>query len=583
MSYLPLNNFAQDEEELIVRSFTLLETGEYNPVPIRTYDFNLTGQDEEFLKNRLDSSRESHPTVTTSLFQGRLNGILAPAATPGNDVDIAGGWEQSRFRWQAEIEWKSRLRGSTVTQYVTGYTEPTQIKRFGIDEGRVDPHCRFYITSCVDITESMLNGGRGAGRGFLRMNNSNYVFSDPNFRGSGGRNRGRTKRLMTVSDVISSSSLSDEMRRAYRNEGAYDTTGVIRDRVSLSDRGDSSGPRFLANLINQCNRAYREIGDAYGEDRDEILNQSIVNSAKTTTNDRFLSYLRGALNSKDVQGVFEFDELEQAFPELDRIMDIMFYDSSNQTDFADLLRNQHFDRLDWKLMRHTRDSHTSHLRGKSMVDQAAAILANTLPTIAFECGLSQVIFTVTNRVDSNRLGGKRYAFRYVHMASYSRFAPEVFRERFEAQFSTEVLDNISFDNEMDFEFEFALDTRGDLKMDLFVDDGYSRETVPFCYPAWGANTYSPQISEDNESFYRMSAGVASLNELLADFNESRMGFSTRKNDYRDPMFDDDDIRDDDRESVFDRAYREDQEDDERIAARERGERSDEGSIFSRRD
>ena len=585
MSNMNLNNFAQDEEELVVRSFTMLETGEYNPVPIRTYDFNLTGSDEQFLRNRLDSSRDSHPTVGAGLFQGRLNSILAPAATPGDDVRIAGGWDNPRFRWQAEIQWKSRLRGGVVTQFVTGFTEPTQIKRFGAEEGQVDPRCRFYITSCMDITESMLSDGRGGGRNFLRMNNSNYVFSDPDFRGNGGRSRGRTRRLMTVSDVISSSSLNDEMRRAYKNEGAYDTTGVIRDRVSLSDRGDSNGARFLANLINQSSRAYKEMGSAFGDDRDEITNAAIINSAKSTTKDRFLSYLRSTLNSKDVHGVFEFDELEQAFPDLDRVMDIMFYDSSNQTDFADLLRGQHFDRVDWKLMRHTRGSNTSHLRGTDLVDQTSSILANTLPTIAYESGLSQLVFTVTNRVDSNRLGGRRYAFNYVHMASYSRFAPEIFREQFEARFSVEVLDNVSFDNTADFEFEFALDTRGDLKMDLFIDDGRMRGPVPFCYPAWGANTYSPQISEDNESFYRMSAGVASLNELLADFNESRMGFNERsRRELKDPMMDDEDSRLDDRESVFDRAEREDREDDNRASARDRGDsRSEEGSVFSRRD
>ena len=582
---LNLNNFAQDEEELIVRSFTLLETGEYNPVPIRTYDFSLTGDDELFIRNRLDSSRDSHPTVGAGLFQGRLNGILAPSAKPGSDVRIEGGWDNPRFRWQAEIEWKSKLRGGVVTQFVTGYTEPTRIKRFGDDEGRVDPRCRFYITSCMEITESMLSNGRGGGRNFLRMNNSNYVFSDPNFRGNGGSSRGATRRLMTISDVISSSSLSNEMRNAYRREGAYDTTGIIRDRVSLADRGDSNGARFLANLINQSNKAYKEMGQGYGDDRDEITNTSIINSSKSTTRDRFLSYLRSTLNSKDVQGVFEFDELEQAFPDLDRVMDIMFYDSSNQTDFADLLRNRHFDDVDWKLRRHTRGSNTKHLRGTGLVDQTASIMANTLPTIAYECGLSQMIFTVTNRVDSNRLGGRRYAFNYVHLASFSRFPPEIFREQFEARFSIEVLDNVSFDNEADFEFEFALDTRGDLKMDLFIDDGKMRGMEPFCYPAWGANTYSPQISEDSESFYRMSAGVKSLNELLADFNESRLGFNTERSrrEQRDPMYDDNDPRDDDRESVFDRAEREDREDDDRAASRDRGERSEQGSVFSRRD
>lgn len=583
---LNLNNFAQDEEELRVKSFTLLETGEYNPVHLRPYDFNLGRDDELFLQEQLSNSVDTHPTVTPGIFKGRLNKILAPAATAGSEVQINGGWDLPRFRWIATLEWFSRLRGSRITQVVSGYTDPTNIRRIGHDEGRVDPSCRFYITSCVDIRESRLDGGNRGGRDFFRLNRSDYVFSDPEFRSMGRDSRRPTKRLMRMSDVLSSSTLPSEMVDAYQREGAYDTTGVIRDRATLSSRRDSNAAHFLTGLINHNSRAFSEYGQAAGDDRGEIMNTAIHNSTTSTTSDRFLSYLRSTLQSKDVSGVFEFDELESAFQDLDRVMNIMFYDSSNQTDFADLLRSTHMDRIDWKLMRHTRSSNTEHLRGSGLVDQAASILANTIPTIAFECGLGQVIFAVTNRVDSNRLGGRRYHFSYVWMSSLSKIPPEYFREQFEARVATEILDNISFDNIMDFEFEIALDVQGDIKMDLFVDDGHSRNSVPFCYPAWGASLYSPQVTEDNKAFYRMTEGVRGLQEMVSNFNEARMGYSARDlRNRRDPMYDDNDSRMESRDSVFDTAEREDRDDDDRRASRDRERDSDqeESSIFARRD
>lgn len=515
------NDVGNNSESLTIRRFVMFETGTYNPVHLRPFALNLTSEFKHLLEDEIDRTSSVSRTApgnnqgrfTPNSFRGRLFEFFAPTATPGAEVKVTEGWNTRRFIWMMEIDWYSPVSNSVITQMVTGSTDPTEVSMSGL----IDPNLTFYINSCFDIRMTSMGSG---GKTVPRLLSSTHLISDPDY------SRHSPLHLMRHTDVLQASTIPQEYRAELNRMNAFTNTGIITDRAEASSRGDTNASSYLSNLISRHNQSLTSSG--FDASPEEAISQTIYNTSTTTSNNRFLSYLRNAHIHFNSRNAFTYSELQVAFSGIDDILEVGLQGEFDTTGVA---QNEMGSVPAWMLSTHTQHTGTNRLNGSRLIDQFAAILATSLPPIALECGFSEMTFSVTNMVNHTLPGELPYVFHYLHLKNLSTGGIDILSRQFEARVMTELLDNLSFNNSLDFHLLVRLKVTGDIKMEITLDDGVSVPNEPYCYPSFCDNLYSPMVTDNRDQLSELAYSVGTILDISNNAYGVQVGQSMESDPY----------------------------------------------------
>lgn len=435
-------------------------TGTYNPMFARPFITNVDGHTLGIVVDRALNSGTGK--LTGAALAGATTGILTPNPTAGAEIQIGGGWNESRIRFFMEVECQSSL-GTTSIYYLQGYTSYPGIS----DSGAIDPQMEFIFNSFVSVSRVMQPTPAGYVTRDI-VSNSGQIINNHNWAGMFSN----SQYLMRPQDIFTG------MHSAYvQNLGNASTLGQVTDARA----------QFRGNV--ECNRRSNNVPSNYLGTVIDSFYHSTVNSSYGDTDIAVL----------DAAQQFVQDPRANEIPLLAALSERYGRGITNRFTWGDLLsvdpgaaQNLVFIRHDANMMSqvHTAGS-TSYWNGANYHTQVASILAAAIPALMFDCMLTRLAFRSTNSNFGQVITIVSGAEGFTSIESHQ--LAEMFVRRFES----EVARDISYNNQEQFDISVMCNLYGETIIDISMAGQPSER---FTVPSFCDNLFAPILAPDAAAF-----------------------------------------------------------------------------------
>lgn len=347
----------------IVRKLRLPMTSQFHQQFIRPLTANVSDGN---VINRLQEETSDFSALSASALASLAPEILKPTAQATSLAYIDNGWQEKRFRFYMEVE-IDRTQYSTRYAMITGFTSHADISH----GGNIDPGMKLYLNSIIVYTDNRsanhLTGAHGINR--VMQTNTQVIqpIATPDMTSYSNRLRAH--------DVVSNMAaldLTQDVGYAVNTVGSQmHVAQASRDRllpsVYLSNvlGGNIVASRTLDDSSNMLNSGF----DSYYKE--------FIGSVKDPgfTSNAFTGLLM-TKTSYGLTGFITWQELVNLFPEV----------MGDQVTTVEIPKTG--------LINYS--THTEHLRGFGIENQALAIVQNMLPSIMTMFMIQHASFVLTN-------------------------------------------------------------------------------------------------------------------------------------------------------------------------------------------
>ena len=445
-------------EGFSVVKLLIMETGSYNDQFIRPYTMDVRQEHIDAVNNVVGDS----PSVTPASLAGVASSFFKIAAVPEKVAKIANGWGTKRCRYLMEIAYN---RGGMRThELIAGYTEHHGISTL-TSAAHVDPDLMFFINTVtvvrMDAVPPAIYGNVPAKS--PRVVNTSHVLSDHQsaaFKPSMPLN----DRIFDLrpQDVVNTLQASSVLHN-YNPDNVIDGVSILSNAPKLSARSHCIPSSYTSKILTafqlsqetNMGIASESLNELHGLVRDPAIDHG-----------GFVGKLRNLAGV--AVAAFSYKDLCKLDPTIDQRK---IYVKAKQIHNA---------------------GNTEYWQGANITTQYASILAQTIPSIMSEVGLTTISFRATNVTSTGTTVDDGFVIvsgqTFATGADLARPA-----ELFKLRLKREVLDDLTFNNQISFTLLAEVDLVGDTRIQLSVNN---EPLTPYCVPSFADASFSPMVTSN---------------------------------------------------------------------------------------
>lgn len=452
------NNFGPNGNQPGIRITRLLitESGTYNNQFRRPYETQLDANVFSTIRDKISSSNNITPVMLGDLAQR----FVVPSAGPELDsnghskiITIAGGWGEQRLRFQMEVV-TTFAAGGEIREIVQGFTDYV-----GLSMGNhLDPAMVFHINSVVKTRNVVEHTPLGR-RSYQGVIDSSHILVDNNYSGMFQSN---IDERMRPEDVFSAMT-----RAVYSSEGTFvDARTANTSNPVLSQRKNGIPSNYVASILSSYQNA------AISPSQDNVSEASLLGIARdfssnqTIVNDAFIKAI-SQLQGVPATSHFTMRDLMNLDPNVVSMTSVV---KAGPLQVSGM---------------HNAGS-TATWDGSDIVTQTASILSNSVSALLMELGLTGIHFRSTNRnltMQAETVIGDYLSFSNQDMSRNI--------QTFVNRFHHEVLNGITWNNQIGYELEMRVDLLGDTWISLRFGD---ETQMDFVQPSFADSLIVPVLS-----------------------------------------------------------------------------------------
>jgi hypothetical protein len=444
--------------ELILR-----ETGTYNEQYRRPYNTNLQPGTFNILAERIQSTQK----FTPSLMSGIANQFIAPATEFEKAIIVPNGFGERRMRFMMKVEFTNRT-GGTGIEIIQGYTDYKGIAT----TGACDPELEFYINSTIMIRTTPEFTPMGQ---VMRTTayDCSHVLSDNTFNDIHTPIKDHRMCPQDVFATMAIESNNDE------SEKIFDTRTTVTNSASKSKRSNGLATNYMSSILQNYKSASAVVGMGGGEL--SVLEAARGNSNESlVTTDPFISTM-GRIRNMAAVNNFTYRDLLALDPNTDNV---------RHTSFALPTTPLHQVGL------------TAAWHGADRDTQVATTLSQSVPSLMMDVMLTRLAFTAWNLDFGGRV---QIAITDANGFGDGNLAPalEMFKQRLE----TEILMEVSFNNQTSFNISMTIDLLGETWIAMSLD---GKASVDYVTPSFCDALTVPVLTSNHETATNLSQNFNTL-------------------------------------------------------------------------
>lgn len=441
----------------------LQESGSYNPMFSRPYQTHVTKENLDNINRRIDETRGG--SVTGALFAGVASDMIAPSATPGNEIPIPLSWAERRIRFMLEVMVTTPTSAEMI-YYFQGYTS-----HLGVGQGgSVDPQMEFILNSFIRVNRANQYGPYGTIVRDVVTESAHIVNGAIVNQVMGGEVY--TMRPQDIFTGIQSSYLTSAYEHHNKHDTLHDTRVRMTGESLRSNRGNNLAGTFIAKVVDSYQTGKQMLD--FGQSEQDVFSrcQNLSHEASAYEN----QFIRAISNIRGVQcsTTFRFSDLVALDSNVEHVT---HYLTLGVTQSAQL--HQH--------------GQTSFWNGTDRETLAATILSNAVPAVMMDLMLQKIYFRSTNHdiagaVNTTIIDGKSMTNADLSMNF------EMFKRRLEK----EVMFDLTHGNQSLYTLEMSVDLYGETRISISLDSGPS---IPYTTPSFCDSLMSPVVTMNKENFF----------------------------------------------------------------------------------
>lgn len=454
------------QANMTVHRLMFFEVGSYHALAIRPYQTHADAQSMGIFNDVTLGGTNLNPNA---IAQG-CDGLVRPSTQANGTVNIAGGWDESRFVFLMNVSIEKM--GVTVHQVLSGYTDHMGLSL----QGSLNPDMRLHFNNSVEIRQSTVLGVNGR-QTQMAVRDASHILTDsvgsvhnPNVGGWGNsQNNMNYSCSMRPQDIFHRVGGSAILQSDVYANNALDGRVSFLQGPKKSRRSNASAPIYLSRLLTAHQTAERNSMDAMDDDVDiyDAAKGSVVE--QSMMDDGFLSSL-DAHSQIMSTGSLTYGELCMSNPHVDQICEVV-------------------KRKAGAPIHHGREA--NHWNGANNETLIATILSHSVPALMLDLMLLGVEFTATNStMDTD------YA---VAVTGANSFAENIdltpYVTRFIDRLKLEILTDISRRNRISFGIQMRCDIVADTVIDITLNGATERFTMPSFCDALAAPVFTNQRSD----------------------------------------------------------------------------------------
>ena len=462
MSYpMPIVSPMGQVSNLTIPRLLITETGTYHDQFIRPLHIDVRADN---IAN-INTSIASTGSISASNLAGITGEFFKVAAIPEAVAPLVNGWNSKRCRFLMEIAYERA--GMRTSEMVSGYSDHLGVST--INGTHLDPNMVFYVNNITTIRLDPIFTAGGQVQHVSRVVDNSHVLND-HLSATTNPNQAYWERSnmydIRPQDVVHTLSLGIELDK-YNPHQVLDGVSILRSESKLSNRANNVPVTYASKLLNAFNTA--QAGMLVSTGTEEYYNEvSGMVRDSLAAHSAFLNKIRNVTSVGG--GKFTWSDLLAIDPTLNQ--------RKSYVPLRELSKDFYT----------TADS--EHWAGADITTQYATILAQVIPSLMAEVGLTQISFTSTNNYSLGATVGitTRVISGNTFSSGISLAGPsEVFKQRFESH----VLKDLTYNNQLQFNLVANFDLIGESKIQLSVDNG---PLTPYTVPSFADNSFSPMLT-----------------------------------------------------------------------------------------
>ena len=483
-----------------IGNLVLVQTGTYQEQHMRSFNMNVTGGAIDQLIN----VTRGGTNLGVAAVQDIAGQIVAPSAQTEGVVTMAGeGWTARRFRGFCRVHEEHPLYKGTSTQRILFiYTDGCDVSYGNL----LDPNMRVYFNSETVIAEKMKPTAMGMQK-FCNVQSASQIVTPVDMMaGNNGLFSAQSSHLIRPEDIFAigqTGAIVERLQNSGRFNGQINRMHDHRTMVGecgayqYSQRQDTSPVRYVSNTLSAFQHSVREadmlgddqFGNVAGNSKEHLYGEAQSYAANPSIHaNAFLARLKEHGGYME-QGYVTWGTLCMLFPELVQQHNCAQWNLDTGRSIRKVL--------------HTGDS--MHFHGADMTSVAAATLGQTIPSLMMDTFLRHVSFAVTN---GDLPGTYKFEFHGEHLRSIMEGVEmRPYLQEFERRLSTDVLNTISFNNQINFQLSMSSDLAGDSVIDISLQN---EPPVRFVVPTYADGLFAPIITRDKQKADKIASDMLYL-------------------------------------------------------------------------
>lgn len=467
---------AKQQTGIKITKLIMFETGTYNVQYRRPYETVLTGDTLNTIQENINVAKN----FSTSAFSGVASQFLQPSSNVEGTVNIANGWQERRMRFLMEIE-NTYSIGSKTTEMVQGYTT-----HVGVTNRSIDPQMIFFINSVTLMRTHSFNTPFGM-QSATSIFDSSHVLANNNFQN--GFIAHNEQRLRPADVLVA-------MGRTHlpSPESFTDLRTVQTQTATKSKRVNNNANHYLSSLLDSYNRAHLTHDDTTRTELD-VLEKARSEYAKESlmSADPFICAISQVRNT-GFTNTFTFGDLRRICPNVEDVTIVRFLDSNTRA--ATHVAGQ-----------------TAEWGGSDLVTTTATVVSNAVPALMMELGLTSLGFKTTNHSINSEIVTSIF-----NAKSFSSGDNSVALQRFIINLETNLLRDISFNNQISFAITMNVDLLGETWIKISLDGS---PEFDFVTPSFSDSLLSPIVTTNNDRVLSIASDFENLtNSLIYSGNDN---------------------------------------------------------------
>jgi hypothetical protein len=468
-----------------ILSVKLMETGGYNDQFVRPYVTDLTERTMNTFSNFMDLSSP----VTPESINAAGKEFITLSTNVDHVAKIGGGWQAKRLRAQIEVATTDNQGIETVEQ-VTAYSDI-----FDIQGNHISPSTAFTVANVTTLRRRTITPANSQPYTSYQVANSTMLLSNT----AGSTDYENAIHRMRPADLIAGISAAPYQDLA---DQAYDTRSRMVNGVSGSAIQNNRPDTFASRLLDAYRMSSNHQVNNYngiGDENEFVVHDRAAKALEQTdgllTSDPFLSAI-ARTTGKLAGGTFRWADLlmlDKTIPERTDLMK-----AKNPQQFGCGIGHE-----------------SEYLYGTGPETIAAQILANAIPTILIENGLTACSIFASNRItitgEFKVAVTNARSYQYMDLTRNCKAIEDVLR--------TQTMIYLSNNNLMDIEIEGTFDIGADSFVSITVGGGVK---TPFIIPAFCVPLITPMITTNASIF---NNNVTNFTKLTSFFDINNFGDS----------------------------------------------------------
>jgi len=479
-----------------VRQLVMVETSGNAQQYRRPYETVVTPGVQQLVMDRLDPKQ----TVTPASLAGVANQFIVPSAAPEKAVAIPYGWEQRRLRFMMLLDHIGPA-GVEITQVITGYSEFFDPSL----QGSIDPHMNFYVNSTMALRRVVARTAIG-NRDYYNVADAAHVIVDNAWENV---HQSQKEFRMRPADVYST------MTRIHLDQAVNadmnDTRTLVTQLPQKSWRRNANTTAYASALFENYQTAMKL--DAFGQTQDQILSQARGHSVEqSVAQDPFMNAINKIRGSQNGNAFTVHDLLRLDPHAMDDDIALLSYQGQASPINPGMGNNTFFNTGAMEVGWGAANQYT----------QIATILSHSIPAIMVESAIANIIVHCTNRNEFRQPQVLVSGMRDFPSMAGTTIDMTQFIEKFKWRVANEVLNDVSFNNDLDYAFNLKLDLLGDSIIEISMSGGPFES---FTLPSFCDALLVPIVTNNDQRALQVASDFTSLFDSVLNSNDIAPGAS----------------------------------------------------------